>query len=170
MLYLSKETVANKRLQINGVSSLVTDRVGVFDEAMRCKNWQAWKNSREISWCIIKGGKCMIKREVLMPVELVEEISQIVHKEGYRALTEAFPNTDVKPPIFLSNEEAEALISLAIIEKEKAGLMYPYYDDEHPRYSEEHEERFDDIQMGIYEKTIYYVESAFKKGQFDHLI
>lgn len=34
----------------------------------------------------------MIKREVLMPVELVEEIAQIVHKESYEALKEAFPN------------------------------------------------------------------------------
>lgn len=112
----------------------------------------------------------MIRREVLIPVELVDEISQIVHKERYSALKEAFPSSETKPPIFLSNEEAEALISLAVIEKEKARLMYPFYDDEHPRYCEEHEEKFDDVQMGIYEKTIYYVESAFKKGQFDHLI
>ena len=112
----------------------------------------------------------MIKREVLMPVELVEEIARIVHKEGYMVLKEVFPNPDTKTPVFLSNEEAEALISLAVIEKEKARLMYPYYDDEHPQYCEEHEEKFDDVQMGIYEKTIYYVESAFKKGQFDHLI
>ena len=105
----------------------------------------------------------MIRREVLIPIELVEEIAQIVHKEGYEALKEAFPRTDTKPPIFLSQEEAEALIELAVIEKKKARLMYPYYDDEHPRYDENHEEKFDDIQMGIYEKTIYYVESAFKR-------
>jgi len=112
----------------------------------------------------------MIKREVLMPIELVEDISRIVNKEGYQALKDAFPSTDIKPPIFLSQEEAEALIDLAVIEKKKARLIYPYYDDEHPRFSEEHEEKFDDIQMGIYEKTIYYLESSFKKGCFDHLI
>lgn len=112
----------------------------------------------------------MIKREVLMPVELVDDIVRIVYSENYIALKEAFPAPDTKPPIFLSDEEAEALISLAVIEKEKARLMYPFYDDEHPQYCEEHEEKFDDVQMGIYEKTIYYVESAFKKGQFDHLI
>lgn len=112
----------------------------------------------------------MIKREVLMPIELAEDIARIIHKEGYEALKEAFPSSDKKPPIFLSQEEAEALIDLAVIEKKKARLMYPYYSDEHPKYSEEHEEKFDDVQMGIYEKTIYYVESAFKKGSFDHLI
>ncbi|WHI44698.1 hypothetical protein [Microbulbifer sp. VAAF005] len=112
----------------------------------------------------------MIKREVIMPVELVEEIAQIVQKEGYQALKDAFPTADKKPPIFLSREEAEALIDLAVIEKKKARLMYPYYDEEHPNFSEEHEEMFDDVQLGIYEKTIYYVEAAFKKGEFDHLI
>ncbi|WP_445768637.1 hypothetical protein [Rheinheimera sp.] len=112
----------------------------------------------------------MIKREVVMPVELVEEIAQIVHKEGYEALKEAFPAADTVPPIFLSEEEAEALIDLAVIEKKKARLMYPFYDEDHPRFSEEHEAKFDDVQMGIYEKTIYYVESAFKKGSFDHVL
>ncbi len=112
----------------------------------------------------------MIKREVLMPPELVEEIAEIVNKENYVVLKEAFPNESVKPPIFLSNEEAEALIDLAVIEKKKARLKYPYYDEDHSNYNEEHEENFDDVQMGIYEKTLYYVESAFKKGSFGHLL
>ncbi|ABC30544.1 hypothetical protein HCH_03813 [Hahella chejuensis KCTC 2396] len=105
----------------------------------------------------------MIKREVLMPIELIEDIARIVHEEGYVALQDAFPSIDTKPPIFLSDVEAEALIDLAVIEKKKVRLMFPYYDDEHPLFNEEHEKGFDDIQMGIYEKTIYYVESAFKK-------
>ncbi len=112
----------------------------------------------------------MIKREVIMPEELINEVAQIVQREDYEVLKEAFPDRDTRPPIFLSQEEAEALIDLAVIEKMKARLKYPYYDDEHPKFSEEHEEKFDDVQMGIYEKTIYYVESAFKKGSFDHLL
>jgi hypothetical protein len=112
----------------------------------------------------------MIKREVIMPCELVEEITEIVHKEGYTALKESFPVGAAQSHVFLSQQEAESLIILAVIEKKKAWLRYPHYDDEDPLYDEEHEKKFDDIQMGIYEKTIYYVESAFKKGCFDHLI
>lgn len=112
----------------------------------------------------------MIKREVLMPVELIHEIAEIVHKEGYTSLMDAFPEENVQPPIFLSEEEASDLIDLAVIEKKKARLRFPYHDDEHPKYDEGHEAEFDDVQMGIYEKTIYYVESAFKKGSFDHLL
>jgi len=112
----------------------------------------------------------MIKREVLMPPELVEEIAGIVSKEDYVVLKEAFPSENTKPPIFLSEEEAEALIDLAVIEKRKARLKYSYYDEDHKNYSAEHEEKFDDVQMGVYEKTRHYVESAFKKGRFDHLL
>jgi hypothetical protein len=111
----------------------------------------------------------MVRREVEMPVELIEEIAEIVNREGYTILKEIFP-IGVEPPIFLSKEEADALITLAVIEKKKARLKYPYYDDDHPNYSEEHEDHFNDVQMGIYEKTIYYVESAFKKGEFDEII
>lgn len=112
----------------------------------------------------------MIKREVLMPSELIEEIAEIVHKENYTALKKTFPERTAQSKVFLSQQEAEALIILAVIEKKKAWLRYPHYDEEDPHYDEEHEKMFDDIQMGIYEKTIYYVESAFKKGSFDHLI
>lgn len=111
----------------------------------------------------------MIKLEVTIPDELIEEIIGIVHKEGYTLLYEAFPAGVLKPHIFLSLQEAEALIILAIIEMKKAWLRYPHNDDQDPLYDEGHEEKYDDIQMGIYEKTIYYVQSAFKKGSFDHL-
>ena len=40
----------------------------------------------------------MIKREVLMPIELIREIAEIVHKEGYTSLMDAFPDEHVQPP------------------------------------------------------------------------
>ena len=104
-----------------------------------------------------------------MPDDLVKQISEIVHAEGYTALMDAFKKGQ-RPPIFLSEEEAEALVTLAVIEKRKAWLRYPYYDESHPLHSTEHEEKFDDVQMGIYEKTISYVSAAFKEGTFDKLL
>ena len=61
----------------------------------------------------------MIKREVLMPIELIREIVEIVHKEGYISLMDAFPDEHVQPPIFFSEEEASDLVDLAVIEKKK---------------------------------------------------
>ena len=112
----------------------------------------------------------MIKRDVVMPIELIKEIAEIVHGENYIVLKDAFPSIDMEGPIFLSEEEAEALVDLAVIEKKKARLKYPYYDEDNPLYDEDHENKFDDVQMGIYEKTIYYVESSFSKNNFKHLL
>lgn len=112
----------------------------------------------------------MIKRDVVMPIELAREIYEVVHNENYAILKNAFPTRDMRGPVFINQEEAEALIELAIIEKKKARLRYPYYDDEHPLYSETDKDNFDDIQMGIYEKTIYYVGSAFKSNNFKSLL
>lgn len=111
----------------------------------------------------------MAKRPVLFPDDLVSAIADVVRREGYVALEEAF-SFSKGSQVFLGEEEAEALITLAVIEKRKAWLKYPYRDPEHPRHSEEHEAAFDDIQMGLYEEVIYYVESAFSKGRFDELL
>lgn len=105
-----------------------------------------------------------------MPIELIHAIAEIVHREGYTSLMEAFTDEHVQPPIFLSEAEAADLIDLAVIEKKKARLRFPFHDDEHPKHDESHENKFHDAQMGIYEKTLYYVESAFKRGRFDHLL
>ncbi|MGO3343724.1 MAG: hypothetical protein ACTIM4_00190 [Marinomonas sp.] len=112
----------------------------------------------------------MIKRDVVMPLELIQEIAHIVHKENYLILKEAFSSAEMQESVSLSEEEAEALVDLAVIEKRKARLRYPYYDDEHPLYNKNHEDSFDDIQMGLYEKTLYCVESAFYQSSFKHLL
>jgi hypothetical protein len=115
------------------------------------------------------GKSNSIRREVSMPAELVHEIRKIVHAEGYTALIDAFPASQ-HSPVCLSKEEAEALITLAVIERRKAWLRYPFYCDSHPRYSPEHEEGFADVQMGLYEKVLYYVGSAFSKEDFRPLL
>jgi hypothetical protein len=112
----------------------------------------------------------MIKREVQIPTELVENICQLVREERYEALVEAFGGEVEPSQIFLSVEEARALITLAVVEKRKAWLRYPYYDEDHPRHSTDHETKFDDIQMGLYEKIVYYVGAAFPKENFDGLL
>lgn len=112
----------------------------------------------------------MKKREVPMPVELIWEIAGIVHREGYTSLMGAFPAEGALLPICLDEDEAADLIVLAVIEVKKARLRFPYYDDEHPMYDKQHEMAFDDVQMGIFEKTVYYVGAAFQKGIFDHLL
>ena len=96
----------------------------------------------------------MIRREVLFPQEIIDEVCRLVDQETYILLRPCFPKGQISSA-FLSQEQAEALITLAVIEKKKAQLKYPFYDDEHPQYDEIHETKFDDVQMGFYEKVIY---------------
>lgn len=112
----------------------------------------------------------MIRREVNIPAELIGDICRIVRAEGYTALEEVFSGDSDPSKVFLSIEEAQALVTLAVIEKRKAWLRYPYHDEDHPRHCQAHEEKFDDVQMGLYEKIIYYVGSAFPRENFDGLL
>lgn len=44
----------------------------------------------------------MIKREVLMPIELIRVIAEIVHMEGYTSLMDAFSDEHVHSPTLVS--------------------------------------------------------------------
>lgn len=41
-------------------------------------------------------------------------------------------------------------------------LKYPNWDDELPNYYEDHEEVFQQSQMGVFEKTVLYVSQEFE--------
>lgn len=55
----------------------------------------------------------------------------------------------------LNEEEARNLLYLADIEMKKAILKYPNNEEDDPEYNKEHEEKYDEIMMGIYEKIYY---------------
>ncbi|GAA3937982.1 hypothetical protein [Litoribacillus peritrichatus] len=107
----------------------------------------------------------MSKRNIFLPNELIKEISVIVHNQGYAALSHVFKNIDLENAEYLTIDESEArlLIRLADIEMSKAILMYPFNDDEEDNYNPEHEEKYDDVMMGVYEKTYYYLQSEFEE-------
>ncbi|GAB2191807.1 hypothetical protein [Sessilibacter sp. MAH2] len=106
----------------------------------------------------------MSKRNIYLPNELVKELGEIVSNQGYEALFHVFRNVDLDTSEYLSIDETDAklLIRLADIEMSKAILMYPFNDDEVENYNPEHEEKYDDVMMGIYEKTYYYIQSEFE--------
>lgn len=106
----------------------------------------------------------MSKRNIYLPNELIKELGVIVHDQGYAALSHVFKNIDLESTEYLSIDESDAklLIRLADIEMSKAILMYPFNDDEEENYKPEHEEKYDDVMMGIYEKTYYYLQSEFE--------
>jgi hypothetical protein len=106
----------------------------------------------------------MSKRNIYLPNELIKELKNISLDQGYTALFHVFENVDLDNSEYLSIDEADAklLIRLADVEMSKAILMYPFTDNEEENYNPEHEEKYDDVMMGIYEKTYYYIQSEFE--------
>lgn len=105
----------------------------------------------------------MSNKNVFIPADIVDELHEIYEREGYVALEPVFSNYVKGETEYLSLdlENARRLIQLADIEMQKAMLRYPHNEEEDPSYNPEHEEKYDDIMLGIYEKTCYYVQSEF---------
>lgn len=105
----------------------------------------------------------MSRINVYFPTELLDEIYNIVMQEGYEAIKPLFNNYIKAETEYLSvdRDAAANLLRLANIEMQKALLKYPYTDDEDENYNPEHEAQFDDVMMGIYEKTYYYLRTEF---------
>jgi hypothetical protein len=106
----------------------------------------------------------MSKRNIYLPNELIQELSEIVSCQGYEALFHIFENIELEASEYLLIDEADAklLVRLVDIEMSKAILMYPFTDDDNENYNSEHEAKYDDVMMGIYEKTYYYLQSEFE--------
>ncbi len=61
-----------------------------------------------------------------------------------------------------NQREAQELVNIARIQVLDALLKYPFWDDREATYQPEHEDQFQDVQMGIYEKTVFYIGNHFE--------
>ncbi|EIL93627.1 MULTISPECIES: hypothetical protein [Rhodanobacter] len=63
--------------------------------------------------------------------------------------------------ILANHEEAQVLMNVARVEMLNASLKYPYWDEDAPRYDPAHEDAFQDVQMGLFEKVAMYLGQDF---------
>jgi hypothetical protein len=106
----------------------------------------------------------MSARNVFIPTEILVDLCKIIRSEQYTALLSALPDVHEEASaehLSLTIEDARNLLRVVDIEMSKAILRYPHNEDDDPQYDPEHEECYDEIMMGIYEKTYYYVQSEF---------
>ncbi len=105
----------------------------------------------------------MSKRKIYFPAELVGQLGIIVQQEQYVALNKVFAKHGPGEMEYLELDQSDALnlLKIADIEMQKAILKYPNNEDDMPDYDPEHEEQYDDVMMGVYEKTYYYVRAEF---------
>jgi hypothetical protein len=91
---------------------------------------------------------------VVFPNELFDEILNICKKKNYsemlvilaRKHPEGIDKDKNHKVIELNKYEAQLIADVAIIEHTQAGLIYPYWSDDHPNYDESHEDEYFEVQ------------------------
>jgi hypothetical protein len=104
---------------------------------------------------------------VVFSNDLFDEINKICKDKNYSEVltimarkhpegVEEEINTKI---IKLNKYEAQLIADVAIVEHTQAGLIYPYWSDEHPNYNESHEEDYFEVQSFL--QTVLFSLSAF---------
>lgn len=99
---------------------------------------------------------------ISFPEAVKNELLSIADKSGYVQVVEILRRGSSDELVFNSNEEAQAVVNVARIKLLDAQLKNPYWDDSEEEYNEDHEENFQEVQMGVFEKTVSYISQAFK--------
>jgi protoporphyrinogen oxidase len=103
-----------------------------------------------------------MSKSIPFPATLKLELKKIAAQRGYPIVAEVLDRGQSEELVVRSQEEAQALVNVARIEMLDASLKYPFWNDDLPQYDQKHEDRFQDIQMGIFEKTIMYLGQSYK--------
>ncbi|MDG9666937.1 hypothetical protein ONV78_04245 [Hahella sp. CR1] len=121
--------------------------------------------SKHIPYNLADSNHSATMKTVFLPDELIAQLKAIAESDNYpevtRILNKPSPSdmetADTMTAISLTREEAQALANVAIVERMKAELKYPYWSDDHPKYDEAHENEFFEIQAGLFGKLIHYL-------------
>ena len=98
---------------------------------------------------------------ITVPRELKAELLAIAQKQGYPSASITLKRGAADQLVLETQREAQEIVNIARIQVLDALLRYPYWDDSETDHVPEHEDKFQEIQMGIYEKTVHYVGNHF---------
>jgi hypothetical protein len=97
---------------------------------------------------------------VHLPPDVCEHALELATREAFPEIVRilrVFQNGSGE----LSLTEASRLLDFARFLVHRAALHFPYWDDTREPFSSEHEEAFQQINMGIHEKLFSYIGSSF---------
>jgi hypothetical protein len=95
------------------------------------------------------------------PASLKKELRDIAQARKYPLVERILARGHDEEVIVDTQEEAQALVNVARVEMLSAELMFPFWNEDSPDYDMQHEDAFQDVQMGIFEKTTMYVGQSF---------
>lgn len=103
-----------------------------------------------------------MSKTIPFPSVLKLQMQKIAKDRGYTTISAVLARGGVEELVLESEAEAQALANVARIELLDASLKYPFWNDDLPDYDHRHENAFQDVQMGIFEKTVMYLGQEFK--------
>jgi hypothetical protein len=102
-----------------------------------------------------------MSKTVVFPSELKEALLKIAVERRYPLVREILGRGGTDELVLEDKEEAQAIVNVARMQMLDALLRYPFWSDDSPRYNKAHEEAFQDVQMGFFEKVASYIDSEF---------
>lgn len=104
----------------------------------------------------------MIEKTIPFPSTLKSQLKRKADERGYSIASAVLARGNAEELVLQSKDEAQALVNIARIEMLEASLKYPLWNDDLPNYDPRHEDAFQDVQMGVFEKTVMYVGQEFE--------
>ena len=103
-----------------------------------------------------------MSKTIPFPASIKAEIAKIANERGYPVVIEIVRRGAEDELLIESKQEAQAIVNVARIEMMNAELTYPFWDEDSPHYQSTHEEAFQEVQMGLFEKVVMYLGQAFQ--------
>ena len=98
---------------------------------------------------------------ITVPSDIKSELYEIASVSGYSLVLDILSRGSEGEVVFESLAEAQAVVNVVRLKMLEALLKYPYWDDTLTPYNEEHEEAFQEVQMGLFEKVVSYVRHEY---------
>jgi hypothetical protein len=102
-----------------------------------------------------------MSKTIAIPETIKETLRKVARERQYPLVLEILARGKSAELVLADNDEAQAIVNVARLELLDAKLRYPFWSDDSPRYDKAHEEAFQDVQMGFFEKVASYIGSEF---------
>ena len=102
-----------------------------------------------------------MSKTIAIPENIKEALRKIARERQYHLVLEILAREKSAELVLADDDEAQAIVDVARLEMLDAMLRYPFWSDDSPRYNTAHEEAFQDVQMGFFEKVASYIDSEF---------
>jgi hypothetical protein len=103
-----------------------------------------------------------MSKTITLPSELKEALSVIATERRYPLVREILARGKADELILEDKHEAQVIVDVARVQMLEAGLRYPYWNEDSARYNKAHDEAFQEVQMGFFEKVAMYIGQEFE--------